>query len=162
MRPQLVWRDLRGIAQGAVAFVRHLRSQETIDIALGVFEAASSTVMVGQSCRYVIRIANVSDKVWHVKVTLQMSSISEANVPAQPSARVAKQCTVLPRRTTEIECHYDWRNTAVFTVDTVASPPDRFWTGDIKILQRYLVSAILYDQTGEHLDALDIYQELKG
>jgi hypothetical protein len=50
----------------------------------------------------------------------------------------------------------------VFTVDTVASPPDGFWTGEIKILQCYLVSAILYDQTGEHLDALDIYQELKG
>ena len=59
MGPRLVWRDLCRTVQGAVAFVRYLRSQETIDIALGVFEAASSTVMVGQPCRYVIRIANV-------------------------------------------------------------------------------------------------------
>ena len=47
-------------------------------------------------------------------------------------------------------------------VDKVASPPDECWVGEIKTLQRYVVSAILSDHTGKHLDKLDIYQELQG
>ena len=61
--------------QGAVAFIRYLRSPETIDIALGLFEAASSAVVVGQPCRYVIRIANVSEKVWDVKLTVEIPAM---------------------------------------------------------------------------------------
>jgi|SRR5882724_4413349 len=162
MGPRQIWRELCKTVQGAVAFMRYLRSQETIDIALGMFEASSSIVLVGRPCRYVIRIANVSGKVWDVKVTLQTSSIGAARVPAQPSASFAKHCTVLPRRATEIECHYDWHTAAVFMVDSAVSPPDEFCTAEILTLQRYLVSAILDDHTGEHLDTLDIYQELQG
>src|SRR5262245_21723581 len=161
MGPRQIRRDLCKIAHGAITFTRYLRSQETIDIALGVFEAASSTVVVGRPCRYVLRIANVSEKVWEVKLTFQMSSIRAAQIPAQPLASFAKRCSILPRRATEIECYYDWRTTAVFAVDSVASPPDDSWTGEIKTLQRYRVSAILCDHTGEHLDTLDIYQELQ-
>ena len=161
MGPRQIRRDLCKTVQGAVAFVQYLRSQETIDIALGVFEAASSTVMAGRSCRYVVRIANVSEKVWDVKLTLQITSIRAAQIPAQPFASFAKHCIVLPRRATEIECHYDWRTAVVFMIDSVLSPPDEFWTGEIRTLQRYLVSAILCDHTGEHLDTLDIYQELQ-
>jgi hypothetical protein len=148
--------------RGAVAFQRYLRSQDTIDIALGLFEAASSTVMVGRSCQYVIRIANVSEKVWDVKVTLQMSSMTAANVPARPSVRFTKRYTALPRRATEIECHYDWRTTAVFTFDKRTFPPDESWQQELKPPQRYVVSAILSDPAGENLDQIDIYQELQG
>jgi hypothetical protein len=162
MGPRLVWRDLRRAAHGAVAFVRYLRSRETIDIALGVFEAASSAVVTGQPCRYLIRIANVSETVWHVKLTVEISSCTPANAAAKPSASFTKHCTVLLHGATEIEFHYDWRTTAVFMVDKVASPPDECWVGEIKTLQLYSVSAILADETGKHLDKLDIYQELKG
>jgi hypothetical protein len=148
--------------RGAVAFQRYLRSQDTIDIALGLFEAASSTVMVGRSCQYVIRIANVSEKVWDVKVTLQMSSMTAANVPARPSVRFTKRYTALPRRATEIECHYDWRRTVVFTIDKSTSPPDECWQREVNPPQLYVVSAILSDPTGKYLDRLDIYQELQG
>jgi hypothetical protein len=148
--------------RGAVAFQRYLRSQDTIDIALGLFEAASSTIMVGRPCQYVIRIANVSEKVWDVKVTLQMSSMTAANVPAQPSVCFSKHCTVLPRRATEIECHYDWRCTVVFMLDKSTSPPDECWQRELNFPQPYVVSAILSDSTGKYLDQLDIYQELHG
>jgi hypothetical protein len=159
--PRLVWRDLCRSIRGAVAFRRYLHSQDTIDIALGLFEAASSTVVVGRPCRYVIRLANVSEKVWDVKVTLQLASMTAANVRAQPSTGFAKRCAVPRHHATEVECHYDWRTTAVFVVDEAASPPDECWIGEIKIAQRYVVSAVLSDHTGKHLDQLDIYQELK-
>jgi hypothetical protein len=109
----------------------------------------------------VIRIANVSEKVWDVKLTLEMSSRTAADVPAQISTSFAKHCTVLPRRAIDIECDYDWRTTVVFLVDTLASPPDQFWKGEINSLQRYVVRAILSDQSGKLLDSLEIYQELK-
>ena len=162
MGPRLVWRDLCRTVQGAVAFVRYLRSPETIDTALGLFEAASSTVMVGQSCRYVIRIANVHARVWDVTLILEISPITPANPAAKPSVRFATHCAILPSRATEIEFHYDWRSTVAVTVDKVASPPDECWVGEIKKLQRYVVSAILSDHTGKYLDQLDIYQELQG
>jgi hypothetical protein len=47
-------------------------------------------------------------------------------------------------------------------VDAAVSTPDECWAGEVSTLQRYLVSAILCDQSGEHLDTLDIYQELQG
>jgi hypothetical protein len=162
MGPRLVWRDLCGTVRGAVAFGRYLCSQDTIDIALGMFEASSSTVMVGRPCRYVVRIANVSEKVWDVTVILQISSMRATQVRAQLSAGFAKHCTVLPRRATAIECHYDWRTASVFMVDSVVSPPDEFWIGEIKTGQHYVVSAILSARTGKYLDRLDIYQELQG
>jgi hypothetical protein len=160
--PRAVWRDLCRCVRGAVAFWRYLRSQDTIDVALGWFEAASSAVMVGQPCRYVIRIGNVSEQAWDVNITLQISPMATADVSALPCASFTKHCTVPPRRVTEIACHYDWGPTMMFIVDTVASPPDASWTGEIKPLQRYLVSAILCDHTGKPLDQLDIYQELHG
>jgi hypothetical protein len=116
--------------------------------------------MVGRACRYVIRIANVSDKVWDVNVTLQMSSMAAATGPVQPAACFSKHYIVLPRRATAIECYYDWGTTAMFMVDTMPSPPDECWQQAIKPPQRYLVSAILRDHTGKHLDQLHIYQEL--
>jgi hypothetical protein len=148
--------------RGAVAFRRYLRSQDAIDIALGLFEAASSTIMVGRPCRYVIRIANASEQVWDVKVTLQMSPMTAAHVPAQPSGRFTTHCTVLPRRATEIECHYDWRSTVVFTIDKSPAPPDECWQRELNPPQLYVLSAILSDPTGKYLDQLDIYQELQG
>jgi hypothetical protein len=159
--PQQVWRDLCKSVRGAVAFQRYLRAQDPIDIALGLFEAASFTIVTGRPCRYVIRIANISEKVTPVKVIMQISSMTAANVPAPPSANFASHCTIAPRRAMAIECHYDWRNTAVFIVDQMVSPPDQFWIGEIKIGQRYIVSAILFDNCGNHLDQLDIYQELQ-
>jgi hypothetical protein len=162
MGSRLVWRDLRRTVQGIAVFVRYLRSRETVDIALGVFEAASSAVVVGQPCRYGIRITNVSEKAWDVTLTVEISSSAPANSPAQPSACFAKHCAILPRRATEIEFHYDWHTTAVFMVDQVASPPDEFRMGEIKTVRRYVMSAILSDHTGKHLDKLEIYQELKG
>ena len=118
--------------------------------------------MVGWPCRYVIRIANVSEQAWDVNVTLQVASMTVEPVPAPPCVRFTKHCIVLPRRTTEIECHYDWRTTGVFMFDKSPSPPDESWQREIKTPQRYVVSAILSDPTGERLDQLDIYQELRG
>jgi hypothetical protein len=162
MGPRLVWRDLRRTVQGAVAFVRYLRSPESIDIALGLLEAASSTVMAGQSCRYVVRIANVRARVWDVTLILEISPMTPANPATQPSVRFAKHCAILPRRATEIEFRYDWRSTVTVMIDHVAFPPDKFSRGEIKTGQRYRVSAILSDHTGKNLDQLDIYQELQG
>ena len=162
MGPRLIWRDICRGVRGAVAFRRYLRAQDAIDIALGRFEASSSTVTVGRPCRYVMRIANVSAKSWDVTVILQVSAMRAAQVPPRPSESFAKHCTVLPWRATEIECYYDWRTAAVFVVDSVVSPPDECWAGEVSTLQRYLVSAILCDRSGEHLDTLDIYQELQG
>jgi hypothetical protein len=160
--PREVWRDLCRSIRGAVAFRRYLHSQDTIDIALGLFEAASPTTMVGWPCRYVIRVANVSEKAWHVNVILQVSSMTVEPVPALPSVRFTKHCIMLPRRTTVIECHYDWRTTVVFMFDKSPSPPDESWQRELKTPQRYVVSAILSDPTGKRLDQLDIYQELQG
>jgi hypothetical protein len=157
---RLIWHDLRRCVRGLVAFRRYLRSRDPIDVALGLFEAASTTVTAGQPCRYVIRIANVSDKVRDVNVTLQMSPMAAATVPAQPSASFSKRYTVQPRRATAVECYYDWRTTAVFMDDTMASPPDECRQGVVETSQRYVVSAILRDRTGRHLDQLNIYQEL--
>ena len=162
MGPRQVWRDLCRSVRGVVAFQRYLRSQDTIDVALGLFEAASSTVMAGRICRYVVRIANVSEQVAPVQVIIQMSSMTTANVPAPPAVNFASHWAIQPRRAMAIECHYDWRSTAVFIVDQMASPPEKFWMGEIKTGQRYIVSAILSDHAGKHLDQLDIYQELQG
>jgi hypothetical protein len=162
MGPLQVWRDLCRSVQGVVAFRRYLCSQDTIDVALGLFEAASSTVMAGRRCRYVVRIANVSEKVAPVQVIIQISSVTAANVPASPSVHFASHWTIPPRRAVAIECHYDWRSTAVFIVDQIASPPEKFWMGEIHTGQRYVVSAVLSDHSGKRLDQLDIYQELQG
>ena len=162
MGPRLIWRDLCRTVQGAVAFIRYVRSRDTIDIALGVFEAASAAVVVGQPCRYVIRIANVSEKVWDVKLTVEISSCTPANASAKPSASFTRHCTVLLHSATEIEFHYDWRTTTVFMVDKVASSPDEFRMGEIKTGQRYVVSAILCDHTGKHLDKLTFISSCRG
>jgi hypothetical protein len=148
--------------RGAVALRRYLHWQDTIDIAIGLFEAMSSTTMVGGPCRYVIRIANVSDNTWHVTVTLQVSAMTLGPMPAPPSVRFSKHWSIPPRCTTAIECVYDWRTAAVFMVDESPSAPDEFWQLELKTPQRYVVSAILSDLTGKHLDQLDIYQELQG
>ena len=162
MGPRLVSQDLCRTVRGIAVFVRYLRSQETIDIALGVLEADSSAVRVGRPCRYVIRIANVSERVWDVKLTLEISSSTPANPAVKPCARFGKHCSVPASRATAIEFHYDWRSTVAVTVDQVASLPDECWVGEIKALQPYIVSAILADHNGKQLDKLEIYQELKG
>jgi hypothetical protein len=117
--------------------------------------------MLGWPCRYVFRIANISEHAWDVNVTLQVASMTVEPVPATPLARFTKHCIVRPRRTTEIECHYDWRTTVVFTFDNSPSPPDECWQQELQTPQRYGVSAILTDPTGKRLDQLDIYQELQ-
>jgi hypothetical protein len=127
-----------------------------------VFEAVSSTVVVGQPCRYMIRIANVSEKVWDVKLTVEITPSAPTISAAQPAACCAKHCTILPLRAPEIEFYCDWHTTAVFMVDQMASSPDACTMGEIKTGRRYVVSAILSDHSGKHLDQLDIYQELKG
>ena len=132
MGPREVWRDLCRTIQGAVACQRYLRSQDTIEIALGLFSAASSTMRLGWPCRYIIRMANISEQACEVKVTLQVSSMTMEPAPATPLARFTKHCIVPPRRTTEIECHYNWRTTAVFMLDNSPSPPDEFWQQEIK------------------------------
>jgi hypothetical protein len=160
--PREVWRDLCRTIRGAVAFRRYLCSQDTIEIALGLFEAASPTARLGWPCRYVVRIANISEQTWDVNMTLQVSSMTVEPVPATPLVKFTRHCIVPPRRTTEIECHYDWRTSVVFTFDNSPSPPDECWEQELQTPQRYVVSAILTDHTGKHLDQLDIYQELKG
>jgi hypothetical protein len=162
MGPRQVWRDLCRSVRGVVAFRRYLCSRDTIDIALGLFESASPTVMTGRLCRYVVRIANVSEMAAPVQVIIQISSMSAANVPAPPSVNFASHCTVPPRRAVTREWRYDWRNTAVFIGDQRASPPDTFWIGELPTPQRYVVNAILSDLTGKRFDQLDIYQELQG
>jgi hypothetical protein len=141
---------------------RYLRSQDPIAIALGLFEAASSTTKLGWTCQYVIRIANISEHAWDVNVTLQVASMTVDTVSATPVVRFTKHCIVRPRGTTEIACHYDWRTTVVFTFDNSPSPPDDCWEQELQTPQRYVVSAILTDHAGRHLDQLDIYQELRG
>jgi hypothetical protein len=109
-----------------------------------------------------IRIANMCEQAWDVNVTLQVSSMTAEPGPAPLLVRFTKRCIVLPRGTTELECHYDWRTTAVFMFDKSPSPPDESWQQEIKTPQYYVVSAILSDPTGKRLDQLDIYQELQG
>jgi hypothetical protein len=162
MGPRQLWGDLCRIAQGTVAFVRYLRSRETIDVALGMFEAASSAVVVSVPCRYRVRLVNVSEKVCDVKMAVEISSGTPAHSAAKPCARFAKQCSIPANCATEIEFHYDWGSAVMVTIDHVASPPDEFWLGEIKPQQRYRLSAILSDHTGKHLDQLVIYQELQG
>jgi hypothetical protein len=162
MGPRQIWGDLCRIAQGTVACVRYLRSQETIDVALGMFEAASSAVVVSRPCRYMVRLVNVSEKVCDVKMAVEVSSATPADSAAKPCARFAKQCSIPAKCATAIEFHYDWCSTVMVTIDRVASPPDEFWVGAIKPQQRYRLSAILSDHTGKRLDKLVIYQELQG
>jgi hypothetical protein len=159
---RLVWRDLCRCVQGIVAFRRYLRSPDTVDIALGMFEAASSAVMIGRPCRYVVRIANVGEKVQDVQLTVEISSSSPAHSAATPFARFATHCSILPNRATEIAFHYDWRSAVAVMVDKVVSRTDACWAGEVKTQQPYLVSAILADHTGKRLDRLAIYQELRG
>jgi hypothetical protein len=161
MGPLSVWQDLRRIVQGTGTLLRFLRSQETIEIALGVFEASSSAVVVGRPCRYLIRIANLSENIREVTLALEISSTPPENSPASPTASFAKHCSLPPRRAIEITWHYNWHASGVFMVDKVASPPDEICRGEIKTHQRYLVSATLCDRSGKQLDRLDIYQELK-
>ena len=75
--------------------------------------------------------------------------------------RFTKRCSVPPRCTTELECHYDWRTPMVFMLDNRPSPPDECWQQELQAPQRYIVSAILTDPAGKCLDQLDIYQELQ-
>ena len=161
MRPREVWRDLCKTIRGAIAFRRYLCSLDTIEIALGLFEAESPTTILGCPCRYLIRIANISQQAWDVNVTFQVASMTVEPVPTPPCVRFTQHCVVPPRRTTELECHYDWRTTAVFMFDKRPSTPDESCQQEIKTPQRYVVSAILSDPSGKHLDRLDIYQELR-
>jgi hypothetical protein len=162
MGPRMVWRDLRRIVQGVSVFLRYLHSGESIDIALGLFETASSSVVVGEPCRYLIRIANVSGKTWEVRLAVKISPLAPQNYPMQHYACFAKQVTVQPRRATQIEVHYDWLTEADLVCDDVASPPDEFRRGEVDALQLYAVSASISDPAGKSLDRLTIYQELKG
>jgi hypothetical protein len=162
MGPRLVWRDLCRCVRGIVAFRRYLRSPDTVDIALGMFEAASSAVMVGRPCRYIVRIANVGEKVQDVQLIVEISSSSPAHSAATPCMRFATHCSIPANRATEIVFHYDWRSAVAVMVDNVASRTDTCWAGEFKTQQPYVVSAILADHTGKRLDRLTIYQELRG
>jgi hypothetical protein len=160
--PRQVWRDLCRIGQGIVTLWRHLRSRETIDLALGGFQATSSVVVLGQPCRYVMRIANVSGNTREVKLTLEIRPMIPPDAATEPSSGFAKHYRVMPRHGIEVEFHYDWSTTGVFMADMLASPPDERWVGEIKTNERYIVSARLCDHSGKQLDRLDIHQELKG
>jgi hypothetical protein len=161
MGPRQIWRDLCRTVQGAVAFVQYLRSRHTIDIALGVFEAASAAVVVGRPCRYVLRIANVSENVWDVKLTVEISPLAPQIRPAGYYARFTKRLTVPPRRTTRIEVDYDWLTKVDFMLSDIASPPDKFRRGEVEVPMLYAVSASLSDPEGNGLDKLTVYQEMK-
>jgi hypothetical protein len=162
MGPQRIWRDLCRAAQGAVAFVHYLRSQETIDIALGAFEATSPTVAVGRPCRYVIRIANASGKIWEVKLVVEISPLAHQDHPARYYAWFIKSITVPPHRTTRIEVDYDWQAKVDFMFGSVAFPPDEFRKGEVDAPQPYAVSASLSDPAGSSIDKLTVYQELQS
>jgi hypothetical protein len=162
MGPGLVWQDLRRIVQGAFACLRYLRSRENIEIALGLFETASSVVVVGQPCRYLIHIANVSGKIWEVRLAVEVSPLAPQNHPAGHYAWFTKRITVPPHRTTRIEVDYDWLTKVDFMLGDVASPPDEFRKGEVDAPQLYAVSASLSDPAGNSLDKLTVYQELKG
>jgi hypothetical protein len=147
------------MARGTVAFVRYLRMRETIDVALGVFEAESSTVAVGRPCHYLIRIVNVSHKLLDVNLILEWISNPAPDHPTRPSARVEKYLTIPPLGAMALECHCDWGTSAIFAGDTGATPAHSFWVGEMKPQQLSIVRATLCDMTGNALDTLEIYQE---
>jgi hypothetical protein len=142
--------------------VQYLRSQETIDIALGAFKAASSTVVVGRPCRYVIRIANISGKIWEVKLVVEISPLAHQNYPTRYYAWFTKRITVPPDRTTRIEVDYDWHTKVDFMFGNVAFPPDEFRKGEVDAPQLFAVSASLSDPAGSSIEKLTVYQELTG
>jgi hypothetical protein len=162
MGPRQIWRDVCRIAQGTIAFGRYLRSRETIEVAFGMFEAASSAAVVGRTCRYMVRLVNVSEKVCDVKVAIEVCSVTRENGAAKPCARFAKECSIPAKCATAVEFQYDWGSTVLVTIDHAVSPPDEFWLGQIRPQQRYSLSATLSDYTGKRLDQLVIYQELQG
>ena len=93
---------------------------------LGCLKPRHLTVMVGQPCRYVIRIANVSENVWDVKLTVEISPLAPQIRPAGHYARFTKRLTVPPRRTTRIEVDYDWLTKVDFMLSDIASPRTNF------------------------------------
>jgi hypothetical protein len=141
---------------------RYLCSQDTIDIALGLFADSSETAKQGIPCRYVIRIANASDHVWDVNVSLHVSPLTGEARSEPPVARFSRGYMVPPNRSTEVECHYDWCLTPVFILESSPARPHEYWQQELQASQRYRISAILTASTGQHLDRLDIYQELQG
>jgi hypothetical protein len=117
--------------------------------------------MVGQPCRYVVRIANVSENVWDVKLTVEISPLAPQIRPVGYYARFTKRLTVPPRRTTRIEVDYDWLTKVDFMLSDIASPPDEFRRGEVEVPMLYAVSASLSDPEGNGLDKLTVYQGLK-
>src|SRR5262245_12786018 len=70
-----MWQDLSRIVRGIVAFVWYLRCTQAIDVAFGMFEAGSPTIIAGRSSRYVIRIANASEQESDVKLTVEIAPL---------------------------------------------------------------------------------------
>jgi hypothetical protein len=159
---RLVWRDLRRIAHGGMAFWHYLTSEERLDVGLGLFSTESPRVMKGRPCRYDVRIANASRKAQTVTLIIDIHAADMANRPGGHKAYLAKHLRLEPRAALTVEVHYDWLAEARFFVSGVPSSPDelRSTAGDGP--QWSSVNARLLGPGGMPLDALTIYQELQG
>jgi hypothetical protein len=159
----LVWRDVVRTIRGAAMFFQYLMTREHIDVGLGWLGADASVAVLGQSSRYVIRVANVGDKVWRGMVVIDITSAEGSNAPQERYASFAKQLTVGPCSSTALEIQYDWLAQVAFVIDGSVSSPDEFCQGRVtKLAQRWAVHAVLMDMRRERLDQLTIYQRMEG
>jgi hypothetical protein len=159
----LVWRDMMRIIRGASAFVQYLMTREYIDVGLGYLGSDASVAVRGQPSRYIIRVANVRDKVWRGMVVIDIISAEGSNPRQERYASFATQLTVEPRSATAIEIQYDWLAQVAFVIDGSVSSPDEFCQGRVtQLAQRWAVHAVLMDMRRERLDQLTIYQRMEG
>jgi hypothetical protein len=155
-------RDLQRILQGTTAFFRYLRSQESIQVGLGLFAAASNIAVIGQPNRYKVRVANASQDSRNVILGIDIYAVDVPRHPEGHYGFFTKLLTVKSGSCSTIAIQYDWLTTACLLIDDLSSPPDDIWRGEARRPQRYSVTAALFDIQHTRLDALTIYQELTG
>jgi len=157
---RLLRRDLQRSVTGTYALLRYLLSYEQLEVALGLFSAASNTAVAGQLNRYTVRVINVSDFPQRCSLSID---IYATNLPRHPEGHYAyftKHLTVDPGSLSVIGIEYDWRTRARFIRGGTSFAPDDLWRGGIGGYQFYSVTARVCDAQRKQLDHLTVYQEL--
>ncbi len=163
MTPRLLYEDARRMVGGMRRLVGHLRSAETVDLAMGEFAAEGRIVAPGRPHRYTCRLASARPSAALAVLRVAIAPVGSSPTGAHAYASFGRRLVVPARAALTVTVAYDWLDTAMFTVGGSPLPPDDFSRSSVPpgATAFAIVARLLAPDGAEH-DALTIYQALEG